>query len=103
MHIAKTYLAQNYQDCCSLPSCVNCYKDISIEILKGLNFYEISDMSARLNDIVICGGGAMIDPLVRILKERITMNVKTMGEMFEDRGYGEDVCVTAEAIGILLK
>ncbi len=102
MHIAKTYLMQNYQDCCSLPACVNCYKDISIEILKGLNFYEISDMSARLNDVVLCGGGAMIEPLVAILKERIMMNVKTTDEFFADRAYDKNVNITIDALGVLL-
>ncbi len=102
MHIAKTYLEQNYEDCTTMQPCVNIYKDISIEVLKGLNFYEISDMSARLNDVVICGGGAMIKPLVEMLKERIMMNVKTLDELFEDKNYDENVNVTAEALGVLL-
>lgn len=101
MHIAKTYLAENYNDCQAFPTCVSAYKDISLEVLKGLNFYEISDMSARLNDVVICGGGAMTDPLVELLKERITMNVITMKEFLNDKK--DDINITAEAVGILMR
>ncbi len=83
-------------------ACTNAYKDISIEVLKGLNFYEISDMSARLNDVVLCGGGAKIGPLVDILKERIAMNVLTMEE-FVNMPKIDDISITSEAVGILLR
>ena len=59
-------------------------------------------MSARLNDVVLCGGGAMIEPLVAILKERIMMNVKTTDEFFADRAYDKNVNITIDALGVLL-
>ncbi|MBQ7677068.1 MAG: pilus assembly protein PilM [Lachnospiraceae bacterium] len=102
MHIAKTYLVQNYEQCGELPACVNCYKDISVEVLKGLNFYEISDMSARLSDVVLCGGGAMIKPLVEMLKKRIMMNVNLMGELFPEKDVSDNISITGVAVGALL-
>lgn len=103
MHLATTYLQTNYQDCRNLPALVNVYKDISLEILKGLNFYEVSDMSSRLKDVVLCGTGAMIEPLVDLLKERITMNVVTMNELLpeyveEDGAFN----ITAPSFGLAL-
>jgi type IV pilus assembly protein PilM len=62
--LAKTYMRTMYQDCGRLEQVVNAYKDISLEILKGFNYYEMSDMSSRLNEVVLYGSGAMIAPLV---------------------------------------
>lgn len=101
MHLAKTYLETNYENCQQLQAVRNTYKDISLEILKGINFYEVSDMTARLGDIVLCGGGAMITPLVALLKERITMNVCTMDELFNIRNFGPAFNITALSYGIV--
>lgn len=100
MHIAKTYLESNYNNCQELGAVRNTYKDISLEILKGINFYEVSDMTARLQDIVLCGGGAMITPLVNLLKERITMNVCTMDELFRATNVDRAFNITALSYGI---
>ncbi|MBO6215736.1 MAG: pilus assembly protein PilM [Lachnospiraceae bacterium] len=102
MHIAMTYLKSNYEDCWHLPAVMNNYRDISIEVLKGLNFYEVSDMSSRLRDIVLTGGGALIEPLSSILKERINMNVITMGELYPEFDISGVMPITAPSVGILL-
>ena len=102
MHIAMTYLKSNYEDCWHLPAVMNNYRDISIEVLKGLNFYEVSDMSSRLRDIVLTGGGALIEPLSAILKERINMNVLTMGELYPEYDINGVMPITAPSVGILL-
>ncbi len=101
MHLAMTYLRKNFEGCQDLPAAVNAYKDISLEILKGLNYYEMSDMSSRLKDVVLCGSGAMIEPLVNILKERIDKSVITMQEMFPQHSDEADLNVTFSAVGVL--
>ena len=102
MELARTYIRTNYEDCLNMPAAVNAYKDISLEVLKGFNYYEMSDMSSRLNDVVLYGGGAMIGPLVDILKERIDKNVLTMSETFPQYNTNEDLDITIVAIGALL-
>ena len=101
-HLAVTYLRNRYNDCDKLPAAVNAYKDISIEILKGLNFYETSDMTARLNDVVLCGTGAMTEPLVEMLKTRIDKNVQTMDELFPKYSKQKEINVTYGSVGIIL-
>ena len=59
-------------------------------------------MSSRLNDVVIYGGGAKIGPLVDILKDRIKMNVMTLGESFPEYDQGEDFDITSAAVGALI-
>ncbi len=100
--LALTYLRTRFEECDRLDSAVNAYKDISLEVLKGLNFYEMSDMSARLHDVVLCGTGALTEPLVEILKERIDMNVITMDELLPKYDQNKEFNVTYEAVGILL-
>ncbi|WP_408069806.1 pilus assembly protein PilM [Butyrivibrio sp. JL13D10] len=101
-HLAITYLRNNYQDCDNLPGAVNAYKDISIEILKGLNYYEMSDMTSRLNDIALCGMGATIEPLVEMIKKRLDKNVMTLDELFPKYKKDKEINVTYGSVGILL-
>ncbi|WP_026526069.1 pilus assembly protein PilM [Butyrivibrio sp. VCD2006] len=102
VHLAITYLRNKYNDCDKLPVAINAYKDISIEVLKGLNFYEFSDMTSRLNDVVLCGTGAMTEPLVEMLKERVDKNVLTMDELFPKYSQQKEINVTYGSVGILL-
>ncbi len=101
MHIAATYLRTRYEGCDRLPAAENVYKDISLEILKGINFYEVSDMSARLADVTICGSGAMIEPLVALLRERITMKVTTMDELLPKWNTDGMLNITAQSLGLV--
>lgn len=102
MHIAMTYLMTRYEGCDRLPAVENAYKDISLEVLKGLNFYEVSDMSARLADVTLCGGGAMIAPLVELLKERITMEVVTVDELLPEWNTDGMINITAPSLGLVV-
>ncbi|WP_026509073.1 pilus assembly protein PilM [Butyrivibrio sp. LC3010] len=101
-HLALTYLRNGYNECDRLPAAINAYKDISIEVLKGLNFYEMSDMTSRLKDVVLCGTGAMTEPLVEILKERVDKNVQTMDELFPKYNQRKEINVTYGSVGIIL-
>ena len=101
-HLATTYLRTKYQDCDQSDAAINAYKDISVEILKGLNFYELSDMSSRLKNVVLCGTGAMMEPLVKILVERIDKEVVTMDQLFPKYNMQKEINVTYGSVGILL-
>ena len=90
VNLAETYLRSNYQNCQDCRGAVNAYKDISLEIIKGLNYYDMSDMTSKLKDVVLCGPGSMTEPLVSLLKERIDRAVYTVQEMLpggsDDKG-----------------
>ena len=103
MELARTYLRTNYEDCGRSEAAMNAYRDISVEILKGFNFYEMSDMSSRLKDVVLYGSGAMIDPLVELLKERISMDVLTLSETFPEYNKNGDLNIVADSVAILFE
>jgi type IV pilus assembly protein PilM len=102
MELAKTYLRTKYQECDKNEAVINAYKDVSLEVMKGFNFYEMSDMSSRLGDVVVYGSGAMIDPLIELLRERLNMNVATMAESFPEYDHDGDLNITGISVGSLL-
>lgn len=101
-HLAATYLYSNHNDCNKLTPVVNAFKDISLEVLKGLNYYEMSDMTSKLGEVILCGTGALTEPLVEILKERIDKNVYTMDEFLSQYSSDKEINVTYTSVGILL-
>ncbi len=101
-HLANTYLRTNHNDCNRQTSVVNAFKDISLEILKGLNYYEMSDMTTKLSEVILCGTGALTEPLVEILKERIDKNVYTMDEFLSQYSDQKDINVTYSSVGTIL-
>ncbi len=94
VNLAETYLRSNYQNCQECQGAVNAYKDISLEIIKGLNYYDMSDITSKLKDVVLCGPGALTEPLVSILKERIDKTVYTIQEMFPKNSKEKELNVT---------
>ena len=102
MHIAHMYLQTNHENCHEHPALRNVYRDISVEVLKGLNFYEVSDMTSRLSEIVITGPGANLKPLTDLLKERINMHVELIGEAFPQFNPTGILYRTAPSLCILL-
>ncbi len=101
VNLAETYLRNNFQDCRNCRGAVNAYKDISLEIIKGLNYYDMSDMSSRLKDVVLCGPGAMTEPLVMLLQERIDRAVYTVQEMYPDGPDDPGLNVTFASAAVL--
>ncbi len=101
-HLANTYLRTNHNDCNRKTPVINAFKDMSLEILKGLNYYEMSDMNTKLSEVILCGSGAMTEPLVEILKERIDKNVYTMDELLSKYSSEKDINVTYASLGTLL-
>ncbi len=101
-HLAATYLRTNHNDCNRKTPVVNAFKDISLEVLKGLNYYEMSDMTSKLGEVILCGTGALTEPLVEILKERIDKNVYTMDEFLSEYSSDKEINVTYASVGILL-
>ena len=101
VNLAETYLRSNYQDCQNCRGAVNAYKDISLEIIKGLNYYDMSDATSKLKDVVLCGPGAMTGPLVALLQERIDKSVYTIQDMFPGGENNADLNVTSPSVTAL--
>ncbi|MBR1670350.1 MAG: pilus assembly protein PilM [Butyrivibrio sp.] len=102
VNLAETYLRSNYQECQNSRAASSAYKDISLEIIKGLNYYDMSDMTSRLKDVVLCGPGALTEPLVMLFQERIDKSVYTVQELFKESNSDPAINVSYASAAALM-
>ena len=102
-HLAHTYLLTNYEDCQNQESCRNAYGNITVELMRALNFYRFSNPDSRLEDIWICGGGAMIRPLLDVIAETMDMKIHSAAELIPGGQAVEHDHALLQAIGIALE
>lgn len=96
--LAGTYKETNYKDALSLPECMAVYEQISIELLKVINFYQFTYRDSELRGIFLIGGGSNIDPLVHAIVEALGTDNLPINEILP-AGTGE----YAYAIGAALE
>ncbi len=101
-HLAHTYLLNNYEDCQNKDYCVNAYGNLTVELIKALNFYRFSNPDSHLEDVWICGGGAFIEPLEKIIEENLDMDVHPASELIPGGTSIEKSLAVLQAIGIAL-
>ena len=70
-HLAHSYILNNYEKCLESEECVNFYDNISVELMRAINFYEFSNQGSSLTDIWICGGGSVNLPLIHAIGETL--------------------------------
>ncbi|MCR5664862.1 MAG: pilus assembly protein PilM [Oscillospiraceae bacterium] len=103
VHLAHTYLLTNYEDCQNKQFCQNAYGNIAVEMMRALNFYRFSNPDSSLNDVWICGGGAMIEPLRAAIAETLDMTIHNGEELLPDGTGPEDGYALTQAVGITLE
>lgn len=82
VHMAETYLEENYEDSTSLPECESIYSDIAIEVLKAVNFYHFNNRDSELMHIHVCGGGARNAELAAALSSSLNIPICDMSEFW---------------------
>ena len=102
-HLAHTYLLSNYEGCQNGENCRNAYGNITVELMRALNFYRFSNPDSRLDDIWVCGGGAMIQPLLNVLAETTDMKLHSAAELLPGTQAVEQDYALLQAIGIALE
>ena len=102
VHLAHTYLLTNYEGCQSKDYCINAYGNITVELMRALNFYRFSNPDSHLEDIWVCGGGACIRPLQDTIAETLDLPIHTAGELVPDGAAVEEDYALLQAIGIAM-
>ena len=102
-HLAHTYLLSNYEGCQNGENCRNAYGNITVELMRALNFYRFSNPDSHLDDIWVCGGGAMIQPLLNVLAETTDMKLHSAAELLPGKQAVEQDYALLQAIGIALE
>ena len=102
VHLAHTYLMTNYDNCLQRPECIGAYDRIAVELMRALNFYRFSNPDSQLDDVWLCGGGAVIQPLQEAISETLDMQLHAAEELVPG-GERIDGCNSLiQAIGIAM-
>ena len=103
IHLAHTYLMTNYEDCQNREECMITYSNIAMELMRVLNFYRYSNRDSNINDVWLCGGGAVIRPLREALADTLDMEVHPASELIPDGVEVENGNSFVQAIGIAVE
>lgn len=91
IHLAHTWLLANHEDCIHSEVCQDAFSQISVELMRALNFYQFSNPESRLEDIYICGGGASIATMRQSLEKNLDVKIHEAGELLERmNGSGDE-------------
>ena len=99
VHLAHTYLLSNYDDCQNKDFCINSFNNISVELMRAMNFYRFSNPDSQLAHIWVCGGGAVIKSLTDSIKETLDLNIHDAAELVQDGDKIENCNSLILAIG----
>ena len=102
VHLAHTYLLSNYEDCQSKEYCMNAYGNMTVELMRALNFYRFSNPDSHLEDIFLVAGGSMIRPLRKAIEDTVGMRIHSPAELVPG-GMKINAChVLVQAIGVTM-
>ena len=102
VHLAHTYLMNNFENCQTREECVNAYSNIAVELMRALNFYRFSNPDSALEHMWLCGGGAVIEPLRDTLAEMLSIELHRAEELVPSGEKLEECNTYAQAIGIAM-
>ncbi|NCB41960.1 MAG: hypothetical protein EOM59_05010 [Clostridia bacterium] len=79
--MARAYKHSNRDGVQLLPECVSIYSNIAIEIMRAINFYAFNYPNNNLEKIYLCGGGSKIGPLIKQIRENITVELDGISQL----------------------
>ena len=101
-HLAHTYLLNNFEDCQNADFCRAAYDNISIELMRALNFYRYSNPNSQINCVWLSGGGAEILPLRQTIADTLGIEIRTADQLLRGGGQLDDGFNFVQAIGITM-
>ena len=102
VHLAHTYLLTNFDKCQEKEACLNAYGNIAVELMRALNFYRFSNPDSQINDIWLCGGGAVIAPLRQAIADTLDLTIHQASELVPGGEALEDSYELVQAIGVTM-
>lgn len=99
-HLAHTYLLSNYENCQYSEYCRSAYDNITMELVRALNFYRFSNPDSNLEDVYLAGGGLQNTSLLETIQQSIDLNVHPAEELLQSSMNNEGYSPYVQAIGI---
>lgn len=100
VHLAHTYLMNNFDNCQNKEVCINVFNSIAVELMRAINFYRFRNPESQLADIWLCGGGAEIPALQAAIDGTLDMRVHPAEELVPGGRELEGCAALVQAIGI---
>ncbi len=103
IHLAHTWLLTNHEDCVHSEACQEAFSQISIEIMRALNFYRFSNPDSNLTEIMVCGNNEATEAVKVSLRENLDaeiMDAACLLEGMEARGGEEISSLYLQAVGV---
>ena len=101
-HLAHTYLISNFEDCQTQDFCLAAYDNISVELMRALNFYRFSNPNSQITCAYLSGGGAEILALRDSIAQTLGIEIRTVDELMKPENKLADGFTYAQAIGCTL-
>ena len=99
IHVAHSYVLQNYNDVLSSDYARSFYARIAVEVMKAVNFFNYNNRQQELADLCLCSGGCNIGPLRQALAETTHLHLHTAQELLGDDVTLEEPWMYLRAIG----
>jgi type IV pilus assembly protein PilM len=101
-HLAHTYLLNNFEDCQNADYCRSAYDNISVELMRAMNFYRFSNPDSQVECVWLGGGGAEIPALRKSIADTLDMEIRMAGELLKGGDQIADGFDFVQAVGITL-
>ena len=102
VHLAHTYLLNNYENCQNGEVLADAFSNIAVELMRVINFYQFSNPDNQLSQIIVCGGGASIPALYRTIGETLDLPVHLATELLPGGTALDEGGLALQAAGIAL-
>ncbi|NLU25179.1 MAG: pilus assembly protein PilM [Clostridiales bacterium] len=103
--VAADYRRSNHDNALASTGCISIYDQLSVEVMKVINFHIYNNRDSQLTDIYFCGGGAAIALMTGAITQAVQFTAHPMAELLP-AGTGaspEELAECAMAVGIALK
>ena len=98
-HMAHTHLLTDYQQAQNQEAAQELYNRLAVEIMKAVNFYNYNNREQTLRGVYLCGGGAALEPLKRVISQVTDLELWDIVELLPGGDKIEEPWLFAKAIG----
>ena len=98
-HMAHTHLLSDYQQAQNQEAAQELYNRMAVEIMKAVNFYNYNNREQTLREIYLCGGGAAIEPLRRVIGQVTGLELRDIAQLLPGGEKIEEPWLFAKALG----
>ena len=100
IHIAELMMRDNKDNFLESEVCQNIYGRIAIDVMRAINYYTFENRDNNLEKLYYCGGGSVIDPLIREISETIQLELVPFSSITDKPKEMEAIMGGAAATGI---